>query len=304
VTHVPRHQVAIAPFRIGQFPVTNAEWACFIAAHGYDDERWWATPDAVRWQRGELVNAARKYNNHWWRRRFTADPTLFDSMVSDGSFANEATIRRWRAWMSLDDQAFEVALDDHWQTRRRTEPTFWHDERYNRPSQPVVGICWYEARAYCRWLSAQTGLTVRLPTEVEREAAARGVDARAYPWGDAFDLLKANTRETHVRNPTPVGVFPEGDTPEGVVDLGGNVFDWTTSLWGKHAGEEAQVAFRYPYDPGDGREDPGAPPTIARVARGGSWFRPHANAHAAYRGNNLPDGTGHSNGFRLAVSPD
>ena len=304
VTHVPRHHVAIQPFHIGMFPVTNAEWACFMAAGGYGDERWWETADAVRWRRGELVNEARKYNNRWWRRRFRADSTLLESMVADGSFANDVVITRWRSWMSLDDQAFERALDAHWQPRRRAEPTFWRNERFNRPNQPVVGICWYEARAYCRWLSAQTGLAIRLPTEVEREAATRGLEARVYAWGDVFDRLKANTRETHVRNLTPVGVFPEGDTPDGAADLVGNVFDWTASLWGEHAGDEAVVAFRYPYDPTDGREDPAAPPSMARVARGGSWFRPSENAWAAYRGNNLPDETSHANGFRLAVSPD
>jgi formylglycine-generating enzyme required for sulfatase activity len=303
VTHMPRHEVAIAAFQIGRFPVTNAEWACFIGAGGYDDQRWWDTADARCWRRGELVNEARKYNNRWWRRRWKDDPTLFDSMVEDGSLATEPMIERWRGWMALDDEGFERALDVHWQPKRRTEPTFWRDERYNRPSQPVVGVCWYEARAYCNWLSAQTGLMVRLPTEVEREAAARGMAARTFPWGEAFDRLRANTCETHVRGPTPVGVFPDGDTPEGVADLAGNVYDWTSSLWGEHAGDEAEVKYRYPYDPADGRENPEASSSMARVSRGGSWFRPHGNARAAYRGNNLPDATGHSNGFRVMASP-
>ena len=86
--HMPCHELAIARFRIGQFAVTNAEWACFIAAGGYDDERWWDTADAMRWRRGQLINDARKYNNRWWRRRFKADPTLLEAMVADGSFAN------------------------------------------------------------------------------------------------------------------------------------------------------------------------------------------------------------------------
>ena len=69
-------------------------------------------------------------------------------------------------------------------------------ERFNNPAQPVVGVCWYEARAYCAWLAAQTGVAFRLPTEVEWEAAARGQAARRYAYGDAFDPLAGNTVET------------------------------------------------------------------------------------------------------------
>ena len=59
---------------------------------------------------------------------------------------------------------------------RITKPRHWHNPRFNQPSKPVVGVCWYEARAYLSWLSAQSGLTFRLPSEVEWEAAARGHD--------------------------------------------------------------------------------------------------------------------------------
>lgn len=79
----------------------------------------------------------------------------------------------------------------------------------------------------------QSGQAVRLPTEVEWEAGARGGDGRRYAWGDAFDRTKANTLETQVRRSTPVGVFPSGDTPDGATDYSGNVEEWTTSLWGE-----------------------------------------------------------------------
>ena len=78
----------------------------------------------------------------------------------------------------MDDAAFERALTDHWRGSRQTEPASWRDRRFNRPTQPVVGVCWYEARAYCAWLAAQSGLPVRLPTEVEWEAAMRGTAGR------------------------------------------------------------------------------------------------------------------------------
>jgi formylglycine-generating enzyme required for sulfatase activity len=302
--HVPRHEVAIAPFRIGQFPVTNAEWAYFMEAGGYDDERWWETPEARRWQRGELASEGSKLNNRVWRERFRAERELFELAVEGGVLSDESAIERWRNWIELDDDAFECALDAHWRPKRRAGPKFWQDDRYNNASQPVVGVCWYEARAFCSWLSAQTSLPIRLPTEVEWEAAARGRDARVYPWGGEFDRLRANTYETHVRRTTPVGVLPDGDTPEGVADLAGNVFDWTSSLWGEWQTEGAEVTYRYPYDPGDGREEIGAPSSVSRVVRGGSWLNDHTSARAACRSHYLlgPDGANNDRGLRLATT--
>ncbi len=285
--HMPRHEVALAPFRIGMFPVTNAEWRYFVSAGGYDDERWWDAKDAKRWQRGELAKEDSKQNNRIWRRRWLSDPALLDRCAEEWSWP-DAKIERWRSWLGLDDDEFEQALDEHWQPTRRTAPKHWEDERYNHPSQPVAGVCWYEARAYCSWLSAQTHVAIRLPTEVEWEAAARGRAARDYPWGDEFDPLKANTYETRLRQPTPVGVFPEGDTPEGVADLAGSSLEWTSSLWGEYGSDRQHPTYGYPYDPADGREDEEAPWTIGRVVRGSSYQFPRTNVRAADRSRARP----------------
>ena len=85
-----------------------------------------------------------------------------------------------------------------------------------------MGLCWHEARAYCAWLSAQTDRTYRLPTEHEWEAAARGQARRPYAYDGQFDPAKGNTAETRLKRTTPIGVFPEGDTPDGISDLAGN----------------------------------------------------------------------------------
>jgi formylglycine-generating enzyme required for sulfatase activity len=90
---------------------------------------------------------------------------------------------------------------------RQAKPGDWNDPAYNHPAQPVVGISWYEARAYCAWLSAQTGRVYRLPTEAECQAAARGLEGRRYAWGNEFDAARCNSFETHVRGTTPIGVF-------------------------------------------------------------------------------------------------
>lgn len=139
----------------------------------------------------------------------------------------------------------------------------------------MVGVCWYEARAYCAWLSAQTGQTFRLPTEAEWEAAARGSAGHRYAYGDDFDATRCNTSETHIRRTTPIGVFHNGETPEGLAGMAGNTWDWTGSLY--------QL---YPYSAADGRENPAA--DGRRMVRGGAWYDPALHARAANRARHPP----------------
>jgi serine/threonine-protein kinase len=118
-----------------------------------------------------------------------------------------------------------------------TAPGAW-DEQLQYPNRPVVNVSWYEAAAYCAWAG------VRLPTDEEWERAARGAEGREYPWGNEEpDPNRANYDEGKVGAPTPVGLYPKGATPEGIMDMAGNVWEWTAD-W---------------YD-----ED--------RSVRGGSWF--------------------------------
>ena len=300
-SHMPRHEVAVAGFRIGRFPATNAEWALFMAAGGYDDEAWWETADARAWRRGEMANEGAKANNRIWRSRFKDDPGLLDTMVAEGRFPDDAAVERWRHWMELDDAAFEEALSGQWQPKRETEPEFWRDERFNHPSQPVVGITWYEARAYCAWLSAQTGLVCRLPTEVEREAMARGLEGRRHPHGEEADPRAANTLEAHLKQTAPVGTFPLGRTPEGADDLGGNVYDWTTSLYGSGGADQTATDYPYPFDASDGRGNLDAPHNVRRVLRGCAWINLQTNSPAYSRNYDPPVHRLNYYGLRVVV---
>ena len=293
--HMPRHTVNLEQFVIGQFAVTNAEYGCFMAAGGYEDERWWETESSRAWRSGEGTTEGDKRNNRWWWREFWAHPERLAKIIEEGRL-DEAGAIRWQAWVALDEAAFEAALTVRWPGGRFTEPRFWHDANHNNPGQPVVGICWYEARAYCAWLSAQIGVAVSLATEVERESAARGAVGRRYAYGENFDPLGGNTFATHLKQPNPVGVFVEGDTPEGASDLAGNTGDWTSSLYGR---DEDNAEFTYPYDPADGRGDPSAAPDVLRVVRGGSWDDNDDYARAASRNSANPDLRYPSHGFRL-----
>ena len=161
----------------------------------------------------------------------------------------------WESIAQISDETFESLMERWYPAGEQKQPSFWNNLSYNNPNQPVVGICWYEARAYCNWLSAQSGLSFRLPTEVEWEAAARGLNGRRFPYGHDFDSSRCNTFETHIRRATPIGVFPNNATPEGCFDLCGNIATWTSSAFAP-----------YPYDAEDGRED--SEVEVRRVLRG------------------------------------
>ncbi len=138
----------------------------------------------------------------------------------------------------------------------------------SKADHPVTQISWRDALAFCRWLSETTGRGFRLPTEAEWEKAARGADGRLYPWGDEAPNARLCNFESRVGDTTLVGKYPAGASPYGALDMAGNVWEWTGSLWGA---ESEKPAFAYPYDARDGREDPDAPGTVLRVLRGGAF---------------------------------
>lgn len=297
VNHVPAHRLAIAPFWIGRFPVTNAEFACFMAAGGYEDPRWWDTAAGRDWRRGIGTAVGGRYNLRHWRDRFMDKPERIEVYLKEGAWTEEQAAT-WRARVAMSEPEFEAQLEAVYPETVHREPRHWRDPDFDNPAQPVVAICWYEARAYCRWLAAQSGLPFRLPTEVEWEAAARGLEGRVFPAGEPVGLEQANLVELRVKRTTPVGVFVAGDTPEGVADMLGNVWEYTTSAVGP--GYELQYA--YPYRPDDGRELAELGPEITRCVRGASW-NVSRMTHAAIRTTPHPSNWNPTMGFRLALGP-
>lgn len=161
---------------------------------------------------------------------------------------------------------------------------------------PVVFVSWYDAVAYCHWLSEVTGVGYCLPSEAEWEKGARGTDGRIYPWGDQWEPGRCNTREAGPGEPTPVGLYPQGDSPYGLLDMAGNVYEWTRSLWGP---EMKEPAFPYPYDPSDGREELEAGRGVMRVLRGGAFYYNAMYARTAHRVKSYPDYGVRTRGFRV-----
>jgi len=319
----PHAVVVPHDYAIGLYPVTNAEYARFVEEGGYEDERWWDTDEARSWLRGEL-DLSGPWLRHWrqvgqWVREGAVD---LDEWVAQRQMSpQEAETWKWVA--TLDDEGLARAVRGAAgaTAAERSQPRLWEDRRYNNPSQPVVGVCWYEARAYCAWLGEQLrmangelrilrdgeletlslesdAIKIRLPTEAEWEKAARwdGQHSHRYPWGDEWDEARANTLEGRVLATSPVGVYPEGAAPCGALDLAGNVWEWTSSRWGP---EVERPAFGYPYDPEDGREEPGG--TDLRVVRGGSWYDEAQVARCAYRGRLDPVSRVSDSGFRALL---
>jgi formylglycine-generating enzyme required for sulfatase activity len=175
---------------------------------------------------------------------------------------------------------------------------------------PVTGVSWFDALAYCAWLSGKTGRRYTLPSEAEWEKAAltrqgdkvtgwQGdrVQAR-YPWGDEWEDGRCNAASDGT---TAVTAHGAGASGSGVEDLLGNVQEWTCSLWGRQPGRPDTG---YPYDPADGREatDPAKLPAQARlVHRGGSFKSAPADLRITARGNATPDSRIAWRGFRVAM---
>lgn len=152
-----------------------------------------------------------------------------------------------------------------------SEPPDSKWKRLQRPDHPVLSVSWQDMVAYAAWLAKVTGQPWRLPTEAEWEKAARGSDDRIYPWGNKWDPENANTGERGPGATTPVGSYPQGASPYGALDMAGNVFEWTSSIYKP-----------YPYRMDDGREDMNDM-SSERVLRGGSWDSTHLNVCAACR---------------------
>jgi formylglycine-generating enzyme required for sulfatase activity len=176
------------------------------------------------------------------------------------------------------------------------EPPWW---TYRNPpggeeEHPAAGVTWYDARDYCHWLSEVTGRAYHLPSEAEWEKGARGTDGRIYPWGNRWDATRCHLWDHyHLAKTTPVHAYPQGASPYGVLDMAGNVWEWTRNVWG----------FRYLYRPTDGRESLDAPHDKPRVLRGGSFDGYAWDVRCAHRLPCYPCLRGDHIGFRVVMHP-
>lgn len=166
-------------------------------------------------------------------------------------------------------------------------PPYWNDPKFQDANQPVVAVSWFDAVAYCEWLSGVTGRAFRLPTEAEREKTSRGgVDGLAYPWGDALPDDCEGGRDAVL---DAVGL----DAPNGygLYDMSGGVHEWCADYY--DVSYYAVSPDRNPMGPEIGER---------RVARGGSWRHNIRYTRCAARSSLAPDKQFSDFGFRCALS--
>ncbi len=185
------------------------------------------------------------------------DPEAYDSLSAQPVTLPMFRIGRfpvtvWEYGKYLDDTSAD-------------KPDNW-DKQSPHPSRPVTRVNWHEAQRYCEWASGKWTIDCKLLTEQQWEVAARGREGRTYPWGpEDPDEHRANF-DGKVGEPTPVGMFPDGNTPEGVADLAGNVWEWTRNDYDKdhkvvrgasfdYVARFLRAAYRYGYVPGVRRGD-------------------------------------------------
>jgi hypothetical protein len=184
----------------------------------------------------------------------------------------------------------DYEIKEWWKNLKKSDSLPRH--RWVESNRPVEGVSWYDAMAFCRWLSAKTGREVRLPTEQEWEKAAQGSGDWEYPWGKSYKTGYANINETcghdkigenNLQETSAVGIYPQGKSPYGLMDMSGNVWEWCLN---KH--EEPQVI-----TPDFSGAD--------RVLRGGSWSNDVQHIRSAIRRYNTPSNRYSSIGFRLVL---
>ena len=250
-----------------------------LGADGLPDIAWIAIPAGP-----VLIGSDPDRDTQTWN-----EPALTEVLLPAFEIARfPVTVAQFAAFVAgggYSEAAWWTATGWEWRERGGIDaPWLWGDADTHIANHPVVGVSWYEAFAFTRWLSDRTGTGIRLPTEAEWIKAARGSAARVFPWGDAFDANCANTRETGLERTSAVGAFPSGVSPAGVEDMGGNVFEWCSTR---------------------GDSDPTQPGVcdpegkVSRVGHGGSFGNPAYYVRVAKRIRDVPELRYYDIGFRV-----
>lgn len=240
--------------------------------------------------------------------RLSFEPEMI--LIPAGKFLMGSDPQKDKEAIDIEQPQHTLYLPDYWiaktpvtnvqyaafvQATGHRVPVKWQKGKIpqGKDTHPVGGVTWHDAMAYCKWLMEATDKPYTIPSEAEWEKAARGTDGRIYPWGNTFDKSKCNVKESGVGDTTPVDKYPQGASPYGVLDMAGNVWDWTRSQ-----------RTAYPYVVDDGRENLEAGNDSLLVLRGGSFRDPRVIARCVYRFLTLYQHIGFTKfGLRVVVSP-
>jgi formylglycine-generating enzyme required for sulfatase activity len=213
---------------------------------------------------------------NYYLSRYPITNAQYQAFIDAGGYAKDTY------WQS--DQA------KAWKTENNIQyPRYWDEELWNCPNQPVVGISWFEAMAYAKWLNDYQEGVVRLPTEREWEFATRGEQSLIYPWGNDWQKDKANAEQVIGRT-SSVGLFNQAkNSPFQLDDMAGNVWEW-------------MVNNHHAYDEKEGYKDWDVDENKDFVLRGGSWYRNDRVCRSSGRLRGDPEVRLNFIGFRLLLS--
>jgi len=206
-----------------------------------------------------------------------------------------------RHMLGPEDPAHELILDAYYidlhevtnadykeyieATGSKTKPRYWDDSNFNQSNQPVVGVTWKEAQAFCQWKGK------RLPTEAQWEKAARGKRPVKYPWGNEEPDKNRLNFNSYVGKTTPVGSYPTGKSDYGVFDLSGNVAEWV---------QDWHFPEYYLFSP---KENPPGPERgHYKIIRGGNWQNNAEDVRLTYRNATVPKARSKTIGFRCVAN--
>jgi sulfatase modifying factor 1 len=221
-------------------------------------------------------------------------PASFFLMGSDAGPENE--MPRHRVWLDsfaiakvpVTNREYRIYVEE----RQAVAAPFWSEPMFADPEQPVVGVSWHDAVAYCAWLRARTGKAFRLPSEAEWEKAARGQRQDAlYPWGDEPPCQRAYPGyDTMTGGPQRIGMNEPNDF--GLYDMSEGVHEWCSDYYDDRY---------YSYSPD--RNPHGPPSGLRRASRGGSWRHRIKFSRCAARSSLPPSFRYADYGFRVALTP-
>lgn len=306
----PAHSVQVSAFKMARFPVTVAEYRCFMEAGGYQNDAYWQEEISLRW-RNALSPFEESYQYQYIRTlRENKEAILkqVDLWVRQGRWSPAQAENMRDTLQNQDDDHLRKQWEENENEKRDSagrvsRPWLWDNQKYTVDNQPVIGVNWYEARAYAAWLTEvlrkQNKILeqeeIRLPTETEWEKAARGTSGRLWTWGNLWNSSYANSLEGRVMQPVSVGAYPRNKSPYGVQDMIGNVYEWCLDWY-----NEEEYKERLGKEVKDPCKVEGG---NARVLRGGSWDYPRDYARCSYRLRNVPGNFDFNFGFRLVCSP-
>lgn len=255
---------SIKNLKVGIYPVTNLEYSYFINDGGYTNKEYWKDIDSLNWL--DFETRIKSICEFWYKiqDKLNSDRNKFIKFCMDNKFDKEL-IAHLSFFKAIPKDEFELTIRDLYSEEKNMKPLMWDNPTYNNPSQPVIGVSIYESLAYCCWLNKKTKKHYRLLTNEEWEKIS-SASQKNYIYGNALKTSVSNTYESGLKRILPVGTCKYNVSNDGIYDLTGNIFEWTSSIYEKN--ETDNMFKQY-------------------ICKGGSWIQDASRAKSKYIGRGM-----------------